>query len=446
MKKNKIMIVEDNLVWREKYKKWLGDSYIYVDSADAINAASTFDAQLPDLVILDLGLPEIEQGLELLDNIIAKSTDVEVIVITSSKDHEHALEAQRRGANSYFFKGENIKDELPFLVGRALKMQALQRENKKLRQKLDRVFSFENIIAVSKPMYNILALIEKIRFSTESVLISGESGVGKEVIARHLHFRSKRQKSPFIAINCAAMPENLLENELFGHEKGAFTGATDLKKGKIEMASAGTLFLDEIGDLPITLQAKLLRALQEKNFYRLGGSDEIKINFRLITATNKELSEEVKKKNFREDLYYRLNVIPIHIPPLRERPDDIPALIDHIILKYCTDNHLPVPRVDGKLISHLSRLNWEGNIRQLENTLKRMLVLNHKSLTLTDLPNELSKSGNSVLEDAFLQHLSLEDLSKKYVHMVLNHFDGNKKETCRFLNINYRTLQRKLQD
>ncbi len=446
MKKNKILIVEDNLVWREKYKKWLGESYIYVDSADAVNAARTFDAQLPDLVILDLGLPRVEQGFELLDNIIAKSTDVEVIVITSSKDHKHALEAQKRGANSYFFKGENIKDELPFLVGRALKMQALQRENKKLRQKLDRVFNFDNIIAVSKPMYNILALIEKIKVSSESVLITGESGVGKEVIARHIHFRSKRLKSSFIALNCAAMPENLLENELFGHEKGAFTGATDLKQGKIELAAGGTLFLDEMGDMPTTLQAKILRVLQEKNFYRLGGSKEITINFRLITATNKELSEEVKNKNFREDLYYRLNVIPIHIPPLRERPDDIPALIDYIIQKYCTENHISVPRVDGNLISHLSRLNWEGNIRQLENTLKRMLVLNHKSLTLSDLPGELSKTGNSILEDAFLQNQSLEDLSKKYAHMVLNHFDGNKKEACKFLNINYRTLQRKLQD
>ncbi len=446
MKKNKILIVEDNLVWREKYKKWLGESYIYVDSADAINAAKTFDAQLPDLVILDLGLPRVEQGFELLDNIIAKSMDVEVIVITSSKDHKHALEAQKRGANSYFFKGENIKDELPFLVGRALKMQALNRENKKLRQKLDRVFNFDNIIAVSKPMHNILALIEKIKVSSESVLITGESGVGKEVIARHIHFRSKRLKSPFIALNCAAMPENLLENELFGHEKGAFTGATDLKQGKIELAAGGTLFLDEMGDMPTSLQAKILRVLQEKNFYRLGGSKEITINFRLITATNKELSEEVKNKNFREDLYYRLNVIPIHIPPLRERPDDIPALIDHIIHKYCTENHISVPRVDGNLISHLSRLNWDGNIRQLENTLKRMLVLNHKSLTMSDLPGELSKTGNSILEDAFLQNQSLENLSKKYVHMVLNHFDGNKKEACKFLNINYRTLQRKLQD
>ena len=446
MKKNKILIVEDSLVWREKYKKWLGDSYLYVDSADPINAAITFDSQLPNIVILDLGLPEVEQGLELLDNIIAKSTDVEVIVITSSKDHKHALEAQKRGANAYFFKGENIKDELPFLVGRALKMQALKRENKILRQRLDRVYSFDNIIAVSKPMYNILALIEKIRSNSESVLITGESGVGKEIIARHIHSRSKKRKSLFIAVNCAAMPENLLENELFGHEKGAFTGATDIKPGKIELALGGTLFLDEIGDMPLTLQAKLLRVLQEKNFYRLGGSKEVKIDFRLITATNRILSEEVKNKSFREDLYYRLNVIPIHIPPLRERPDDIPALIDHFINKYCTENHIPVPRVDGKLVSHMSKLNWEGNIRQLENTLKRMLVFNHHSLTISDLPDGLSKQGNSIFEDAFLQNQSLEELSRRYVHMVLDHFDGNKKEACQFLNINYRTLQRKLQD
>jgi DNA-binding NtrC family response regulator len=241
------------------------------------------------------------------------------------------------------------------------------------------------------------------------------------------------------------MPENLLENELFGHEKGAFTGATDLKHGKIEIASGGTLFLDEVGDIPISLQAKLLRLLQDKKFYRLGGSIEIKVNFRLISATNKNLSEEVNQKKFREDLYYRLNVIPIHIPPLRERPDDIPALIDHFIQKYCQENHVSVPRVDGSLISHMSRLNWEGNIRQLENSLKRMLVMNNKSLTMSDIPSDLNKSGTSLLQEALHEHQSLESLSKKYVQMVLAHFNGNKKEACEFLDINYRTLQRKLQ-
>jgi DNA-binding NtrC family response regulator len=445
MKKDKILIIEDNLVWREKYKKWLTKDYEYKDIAEAHTASPMFDQFLPNLVILDLGIPTIEQGFEVLDKIIAKGTDAQIIVITASKDHKDALEAQRRGAHAYFFKGENIKEELPLLVRRALKMQALERENKNLRKKLEDVFNFDDIIAVSKQMHNILALIEKISSSMESVLIMGESGVGKEVIARHIHRRSILNKGSFVAINCAAMPENLLENELFGHEKGAFTGALALKKGRLELAIDGTLFLDEIGDMPLTLQAKLLRVLQDKKFYRLGGNKEISVNLRLIAATNKNLSEEVKSGRFREDLFYRLNVIPIHIPPLRERPDDIPALIDHFAQKYCHDTNISVPRIESGLISFLSRLTWPGNIRQLENTLKRMLVLNHTTLSLADLPDDIKQSSNSLIHNAMIQQQTLEELSKTYVNLVLTHFKGNKKEACAFLNINYRTLQRKLE-
>ena len=446
MKKNKILIVEDNLVWYESYKKWLGDQYDYIHATDPRRAIQVFDEHFPDLVTLDLGIPDFESGFKVLDSLIAKGSDVEIIVITSSKDHQHALEAQRRGANAYFFKGENIKEELPFLVSRALKMQALERENARLRQKLDKVFNFDNIIAVSKQMQNILALIEKVKNSNESVLIAGESGVGKEVIAQHIHFRSKKSNKTFVAINCAALPENLLENELFGHEKGAFTGATDLKRGMIELAEGGTLFLDEIGDMSITLQAKLLRVLQDKKFYRLGGSSEITTKFRLIAATNKNLMQTVKEKTFREDLYYRLNVIPINIPPLRERPDDIPALIDYFTQKYSEENQITTPRIEPNLVSFLSRLNWEGNIRQLENTLKRMLVLNHKTLSLADIPEELKHSSNSFLHNALIEKQNLEDISKLYVKMVLEHVQGNKKAACDLLNINYRTLQKKLED
>ncbi len=446
MKKHKILIVEDNVVWYESYKKWLSSEYIYMHAPSPVPALEMYDEQNPDLVILDLGIPDFQSGFDLLDKIVSRGTDAEIIVITSSKDHKHALEAQNRGANAYFFKGENIKDELPFLVKRSLKMQSLERENKRLRQRLDKVFDFENIIAVSKQMQNILALIEKVKKNNESVLITGESGVGKEIIARHLHNRSRKKNQPFIAINCAAMPENLLENELFGHEKGAFTGAADLKIGKIELANEGTLFLDEIGDLPVPLQAKLLRVLQERKFYRLGGTKEQISNFRLIAATNKQLSIEVKNKHFREDLFYRLNVIPIHIPPLRERPDDIPALIDYFTKQYCEQNGLPLPRIDPSLIAFMSRLNWEGNIRQLENAIKRMLVLNHKYLSLSDLPEELKQGGLPFLHNAFLQQQTLEQVDKTYIRMVLEHMKGNKKEACRILNINYRTLQRKLLD
>jgi DNA-binding NtrC family response regulator len=446
MRKNKILIVEDNLVLREKYIKWLQNGYEFIQTDNAQNAVKIFEDHIPDLVILDLGIPKSENGLEVLNNIISKGTDSKVIVITSSKDHSHALEAQRRGAYSYFFKGENIKDELPFLVHRALKMQSLERENQRLRRKLDKVFNFENIVAVSKQMQNILGLIERVRNTSESVLITGESGVGKEVIARHIHSRSQVKNGPFVAINCAAMPDTLLENELFGHERGAFTGATYQKKGKIELANVGILFLDEIGDMSIPLQAKLLRVLQEKRFYRLGGTKEIESRFRLLAATNKNLSVEVKSRRFREDLYYRLNVIPIHIPPLRDRPDDIPALIDHFTNKYCQENEVPVPRIESNLVASMSRLNWEGNIRQLENTLKRMLILNHKTLTLSDLPDEYKQDNELYLHNAILENQTLEDVNKYYVRLVLNHVSGNKKEACKILKINFRTLQKKLED
>jgi DNA-binding NtrC family response regulator len=446
MSRNKILIIEDNLVWRESYKKWLGDLYTYLDASDAVQAVKMFMEQLPDLVILDLGIPRIEDGFKVLDQIMAAGTDAEIIVITSSRDHKDALEAQQKGANSYFSKGENIEEELPFLVSRAIRMLSLKRENKKLRLRLDRVFNFENIVAVSKPMQNILALIEKISKSTESILISGESGVGKEIIARHIHARSRVSQGPFIPINCAAMPENLLENELFGHEKGAFTGATDLKKGKIELAARGTLFLDEIGEIAMSLQAKLLRVLQEKKFYHLGGTLEIKSNFRLIAASNKDLNHEVKTKHFREDLFYRLNVIPVHIPPLRYRPDDIPALIDYFTQKYCQENDLPVPKIEPQLIIFMSKLNWEGNIRQLENTLKRMLIMNPKTLSIADLPAELKQSEDVFLQQSLQQNRTLEDISREYTRAVLSHFNGNKKQACQFLNINYRTLQNKLKE
>lgn len=444
MKPNKILIIEDNLVWRESYRKWLGAEYEFKYAADTQQGRAIFAEFKPDLVILDLGLPQIENGLNLLNELIGFGTDAQIIVITASKDHAHALEAQKRGAISYFFKGENIKDELPLLVRRALKMLALERENRNLRSQLEKTFHFENIIAVSKQMQNILSLIERIKNSRESVLITGESGVGKEVVARHIHVRSMADNETFVPINCAAMPENLLENELFGHEKGAFTGATDLKKGKIELAANGTLFLDEIGEIPLALQAKLLRILQDKKFFRLGGTKEISVNFRLIAATNKNLQEEVKQKNFREDLYYRLNVIPINIPPLRERPDDIPALIDFFTYKYCNENKISQPKIETGLVTFLSRMDWEGNIRQLENTLRRMLVLNHKTITMADLPDDLKQSGNSFLHNALLQKQTLDELTANYIKMVVDHLDGNKKAACEFLNINYRTLQKRL--
>lgn len=446
MNSQKILIIEDNLVWQKSFRKWLGKNYIFEFAADVEKAKQTFTRFLPDIVLLDLGLPIIEQGLEILDFIISQGTDAQVIVITSSQDHQNALEAQKRGASSYFFKSENIKDELPLSVKRALRMQSLQRENRNLRKKLTETLFFDGIIAVSKQMQNILRLVEQVRNTTEPVLITGESGVGKEVIAKHVHTRSKLADKPFIALNSASLPENLLENELFGHERGAFTGADDLKKGLLELVKGGTLFLDEVGELPLTIQAKLLRVLQEKKFYRLGGTIEIKANFRLITATNRQLSEEVKKRKFREDLYYRLNVIPVRIPPLRERPDDVPAMINYFAEKYCRENKLPLPNFEASLIAYLSRLQWKGNTRQLENTLIRMLVLNHQTLTLKDIPEEIQEQENPILQNALNSGLTLEEMIHLYVNLVYEHTNRNKKASCEFLNINYRTLINRLRN
>lgn len=444
MTSQKVLIIEDNLVWQKSYQKWIGTDYIFEFAAEVEKAKQVFIRFLPDIVLLDLGLPKIDQGLKVLDFIISQGTDAQVIIITASKDHQNALEAQKRGASSYFFKSENIKDELPLSVKRALRMQSLERENQNLRKKLTRTLSFDGIIAVSRQMQNILNLVEQIHNTNESVLLTGESGVGKEVIAHHIHARSVLSNKPFVAINSAALPENLLENELFGHEKGAYTGAHDQKKGQLELVDGGTLFLDEIGELPIPLQAKLLRVLQEKKYYRLGGTKELKADFRLICATNKNLDEEVANKNFREDLYYRLNVIPIHIPPLRERPDDIPAFINYFTARYCEQNKMSVPRLEPNLIAYLSRLQWNGNIRQLENLLVRLLVLKQKTLTLKDLPNDILTRENSLLQEALQKKLSLEEMIGLYINLVYEHTDKNKKAACDFLGINYRTLSSRL--
>ncbi len=441
----KILIIEDNLIWQKSYEKWLGHGYIYEHATNLQRAKQIFTRFLPDIVLLDLGLPQREQGLDMLDFLIEQGTDAKVVVITSSKDHQDALDAQRKGASSYFFKSENLKDELPLLVKRGLRMQALERENRDLRKQLSASMQFDNIIAVSKQMQKILMLIEQVRNTREPVLITGESGVGKEVIAQHIHQRSKLADRPFVAINSAALPENLLENELFGHEKGAFTGANDLKKGQFEVVAGGTLFLDEIGELPMSIQAKLLRVLQEKKFYRLGSTKEQTADFRLIVATNRDLKEEVKKKLFREDLYYRLNVIPIHIPPLRERPDDIPSLISFFIKKYCKENKLKKPRLDPALVAYLSKLEWKGNVRQLENTLIRMVVLNQKVLGIKDIPQDIQEQVNPILQYALANQYTMEEMTRMYSHLVYDHVGRNKKAACEFLQVNYRTLNARLQ-
>jgi len=326
-----------------------------------------------DIVLTDMRMPGMD-GLALLEAIKNYNSDLPVIMITAFGEVEKAVVAMKAGAYNYLAKPFN-NEELLLNIRKAIEHYSLLRENLRLRGEARVRYGFASIIGKNARMQEIYQLIEKVAPTTASVLITGESGTGKELVARAIHINSPREKAPFISVNCAALPETLLESELFGHERGAFTGATAMRKGRFELADTGTLFLDEIGDIPLPLQAKLLRVLQERSFERVGGARPINVDVRIITATNRELKDEVDEGRFREDLYYRLNVLQIHLPPLRERADDIPMLTEHFINKFAKMLNKPELRISGDALRYLVGLSWEGNVRELENTIERAAIL-----------------------------------------------------------------------
>ncbi|MFC1513005.1 sigma-54-dependent transcriptional regulator [Thermodesulfobacteriota bacterium] len=326
-----------------------------------------------ELVITDMRMPGMD-GMTLLKEIKSYNADLPVIMITAFGEVEPAVAAMQAGAFNYLTKPFN-NDELLLNINKAVEHYSLLRENVRLRDEVQSRYGFANMIGRNKRLLEIYRLIEKVAPTTTSVLITGESGTGKELVARAIHFNSPRREAPFVSINCAALPEALLESELFGHEKGAFTGAVALRKGRFELADTGTIFLDEMGEMPPPLQAKLLRAIQEKTFERVGGSKTITVDLRILAATNKDLKEEVAKGNFREDLYYRLNVLHIHLPPLRERLDDLLPLTDHFIAKFAKRLGRPELKITSEARRFLATLPWEGNIRELENSIERASVL-----------------------------------------------------------------------
>lgn len=344
-----------------------------------------------DLVITDMRMPGMD-GLELLKSVKSFNKDLPVIMITAFGEVEKAVVAMKAGAYNYLAKPFN-NDELLLNIRKAIDHYGLLRENLRLRDEARVRYGFASIVGKNERMLEIYHLIEKVAPTSASVLITGESGTGKELVAKAIHINSPREKSPFISVNCAALPETLLESELFGHERGAFTGATSMRKGRFELADTGTLFLDEIGDIPLPLQAKLLRVLQERSFERVGGSHLIKVNVRIITATNKELKDEVDAGRFREDLYYRLNVLHIHMPPLRERSDDIPMLTHHFINKFAEMLNKPNLRISGDALRYLVNQSWEGNVRELENTIERSAILcSNDVIQVEDVHPEITSS------------------------------------------------------
>ena len=391
MEKPKILIVEDEEVIRSQMKWALADSYVVLTAGDHKSALEILHSEQPSLVLLDLGLPPhprtAEEGLKTLEQILAADREAKVIVVTGNSEKESALKAIDRGAFDYFLKPADMP-EVKIVLKRALNILALERENLALKEKALRG-DFSALIGDSSPMQRVFALIRKVATTDVSVLITGESGTGKELVARELHRLSQVREGPFIAINCGAIPETLLESELFGHEKGSFTGASAKVKGKIEYANGGTLFLDEIGELPLALQVKLLRFLQEHQVERVGGRELIPVEVRVIAATNKELKREVEEGRFREDLYFRLGVVTVIVPPLRDRGEDIVLLAKTFLRTYAAQYQKPIKDFRSDALNAITSHEWPGNVRELENRVKRAVIMSEGRLII---PAELELS------------------------------------------------------
>ncbi len=368
-----VLVVDDEVGARESLKMILKNDYEVFSAKDAEEAFLLVKDRSPDVILLDIILPDLD-GLKVLEKVKQNDPDAVVIMITATKTVKTAVEAMKLGAYDYVTKPFDI-DELRLIISRSLSTKALEQEVKYRREEMDKNFDFRNIIGKSKSMKDIFKVVKQIADSRSTALIMGESGTGKELISRAIHYNSNRKNFPFVTINCAAIPETLIESELFGHEKGAFTNAIERKLGRFEVAHQGTLFLDEIGELSLATQAKILRFLEEREFNRVGGSKTIKVDVRLITATNKDLNQMIKKGSFREDLYYRINVVPILLPPLRERKEDIPLLIEHFIDKFGVESSKNVKGVSKEALDAMIQYEWPGNIRELENLIERVITL-----------------------------------------------------------------------
>lgn len=404
-----ILIVDDELSVRESLKLILQDQYKILMADSAKEALILFEREPPHLVLLDIILPEMD-GMAVLKRIREMDTTVPVIMLTATRMVKTAVEAMKMGATDYLSKPFEI-EELKLIIEKAITTKDLEQEVKYLRSEVTRRYSFQSIIGKSREMQEVYAKIEQIADTRTTVLITGESGTGKELVARALHYNSTRKEKPFIAINCAALPETLIESELFGHERGAFTDAQVRKIGQFELADNGTLFLDEVADLSQATQAKLLRVLQEKEFTRVGGTRTIRVDVRLIAATNKNLDQALKQGSFREDLYYRINVVPIHLPPLRERKEDLSLLVNHFLAKKAEEESHEPKQISPEAMTLMMNYDWPGNVRELQNIIEQMVTLCSNSLIRAeDLPDHFRKQIKSMTlkEQALSGKISFE--------------------------------------
>ncbi len=441
--KGSILLVDDDRDVREVLRDTLSFAGFTVDAAeDGVKAMKKIRGTAFDLVLTDLMMPRMD-GVELLKQIKQSQPEINVIIMTGYGSIETAVEAMKHGAEDFVTKPAN-SGELLVRISRSLKVKALKEENVLLRQQVKQKHSFCNIIGKSEKMQAVYRLIEKVSQSKSTVTIYGSSGTGKELVARAIHFNSPRRKKPFLAFNCSAIPDTLIESELFGHVKGSFTGAYHNKIGLFEEANGGTFFVDEIGSTSMALQAKLLRVLQEKEIRRVGSNETIKIDIRLIAATNEDLEQRVRRGEFREDLFYRLHVIPIFLPDLKDRGEDVRILAEHFLRTFATQENREIKGFSREAIKLLTEYEWPGNVRELENAVERAVVISQGNLiTKEDLPSKLLNGRQNLVKRAFHDLTTLEELKNQYTQMVLEKTKGNKKMAAKILGVNPRTLYRK---
>lgn len=439
-----ILIIDDEKIALKNLEHLLlKDDYKIVSISNPKKALSFLEKTEPSLVITDLKMPEID-GLTILKKTKELYPYTEVILITGYASVDTAVEAMKIGAYNYIEKPYKI-DKIRNIVREALKKRDLILENIRLKQEISKESILNKIKGESPQIKNIIRTIEQIAPTDTNVLITGESGTGKELIARAIHELSNRRNHPFIAFNCGSFSEELIANELFGHEKGAFTGANSAKKGLIEEANKGTLFLDEIGDMPLSQQVKLLRVIQEKEILRVGGTKPIKIDVRFIAATHRNLQEEIEQGNFRQDLFFRLNVIAINLPPLRERKEDIPILANYFLVQKNLEQQKDIKGFAPDTIKFLKNYSWPGNIRELENVVERMVTLTKKDLiTPEDLPSYLKGMDIVIYNKEPSEIPSLEEVEKKYIYWVLEQCNFNKTKAAKLIGIDRVSLWRKL--
>jgi DNA-binding NtrC family response regulator len=440
-----ILIVEDEAKMRRLLELNLGEDGFSTFSAGDAETGLKLLAENPiDLVVTDLKLPGMN-GLEFLQSVKRQNAALPVVVMTAFGSVETAVEAMKTGASDYVLKPFSLS-EMRMVVHKELDVRNLREENRSLREALGKKYSHPNIVARSAKMQEVLATVERVAPTNSTVLLGGESGVGKDLIARAIHEKSKRARGPFLKINSTAIPENLLESELFGFEKGAFTGAAASKPGKFELADKGTLFLDEIGDVPAAIQVKLLRVLQEREFERLGGTKTIKVDVRLIAATNRDLRAALEERTFREDLYYRLNVVPIDIAPLRERKEDIPDLVNLFITRFAAESGKAIEAISPPAMQMLVNYYWPGNVRELQNIVERACALARGSvLEPADIHIDARPSKSPATSDTFLPDgMTLEQWEDEMVQEALRRANGNKSQAARLLGLSRNALRYRL--